>query len=68
MSGFLHIRNLSEQDMTTFFTGEIMTSSHDFFTNSYGAELKIDIQHWVLEHRSPLSLAVEIPVVAFIYT
>jgi Vacuolar import and degradation protein len=55
MSGFLHIRNLSEQDMTTFFTGEIMTSSHEFFTNPYGVESKIDIQHWVFERLVQIS-------------
>lgn len=47
MSGFLHIRNLSEQDITTFFTGEIMSCTREFFSNPYGAEPKIDFQHWV---------------------
>jgi len=46
MSGFLHIRNLSEQDITTFFTGELISSSLEFFANPYGAEPKIDLQHW----------------------
>jgi hypothetical protein len=47
LSGFLQISNLSEQDITTFFTGEIISSAHEFFTNPYGAEPKIDLQHWV---------------------
>jgi len=46
LSGFLHIRNLSEQDITTFFTGEFITSSQQFFENPYGAEPTVDIQHW----------------------
>jgi hypothetical protein len=47
MSGFLHIRNLSEQDITTFFTGDLISSSLEFFANPYGAEPTIDLQHWV---------------------
>lgn len=47
MSGFLHIRNLSDQDITTFFTGEIIASTAEFFRNPYGADVQIDAQHWV---------------------
>jgi len=38
---------LSEQDITTFFTGQFITSSQQFFENPYGAEPTVDIQHWV---------------------